>query len=149
MCGAAVPINMRMGRLVDAGTAAGGITGHANRLALHRLVRAHSRRKQPVFGLAPTPVDSQMLQQSRRESNITWNAALALPYVDHHALAIDIANLEVAKLIATQTRGIEGGDDGPVFQIGGVIENLLYFFRAEHGWDLRLFPGPGYALVEP
>ena len=41
--------------------------------------------------------------------------------MDHHALTVDIADLELPKLVTAQAGGIKSGDDGPVFQVDGVI----------------------------
>jgi hypothetical protein len=42
--------------------------------------------------------------------------------VNDHALAVDIAGLEVAKFVAAQSRRIQRCDPHPMLQIRGVIE---------------------------
>jgi hypothetical protein len=41
------------------------------------------------------PVDFEPFQQNGRESDIAGNAALGDTNVDHHALAVKIADLEI------------------------------------------------------
>jgi len=44
---------------------------------------------------------------------------------------------------------IGAGDDRPVFQVGGVIENAGDLFDAQYGRELRPLPGPCHLLVKP
>ena len=50
--------------------------------------------KEIDFGLHPAPVHAQGLQQLGTEWNIAIASTLALVNADHHALAVDIADLE-------------------------------------------------------
>jgi hypothetical protein len=65
--------------------------------------------KQPVGRLAPqlAPVDAQCIEQLRAEHDVTVLAALASPDVNDHALAVDIADLQVGDFFTACTRGIE------------------------------------------
>jgi hypothetical protein len=69
--------------------------------------------------------------------------------VQHHALRIDVADLEMAQFVGTQGSGIEGGEDGPVFQVVGVIEDAGDLFGAQDGDGLWPFLGGGNLFVEP
>src|SRR5437588_360180 len=66
--------------------------------------------EQPIGGLAfqPAPVDAQRLEQLGTEHDITVLASLASPDMNDHALAVDVADLQVRHFCATCARGIEG-----------------------------------------
>ena len=54
--------------------------------------------KEPLLRLAPesTPVGAQRIEQLRAEHAIAVLAALALPDMNHHPLAVDVADLRLA-----------------------------------------------------
>ena len=51
--------------------------------------------EEPLLRLAPeaTPVSAQCFKQLRAEHHVAVLAALALPDMNHHALAVDVAHL--------------------------------------------------------
>src|SRR5271157_6111000 len=55
---------------------------------------AFATREQIGAGLFPAPVLSQGFQQRRAERNVTASAAFSAFHADHHALAIDVAELQ-------------------------------------------------------
>src|ERR1700693_5583098 len=65
--------------------------------------------EQPIGGLAPqpAPVDAQGIEQLGAEHDITVLASLASPDMNDHALAVDIADLQVRHFCATCACGIE------------------------------------------
>src|ERR1019366_6322241 len=65
--------------------------------------------KQPLLRLAPesAPVSAQRIEQLRAEHDIAVLAALALPDMDHHPLAVDVADLQVGRFCAACAGGIE------------------------------------------
>ena len=65
--------------------------------------------KQPILRLAPetSPVDPQLLEQLRAEHDIAVLAALALVDVNHHPLAVDVADLQAGRFRAACAGGIE------------------------------------------
>src|SRR5216684_5498874 len=89
---------------------------------IERLIVALLRREQPLLRLAPSVVDAQPFEQNRRQRDVSWDTALAPAYIQDHPLAIDVAHLQMAQFIAAQGRGIEGGDDGPMLQVAGLVE---------------------------
>jgi len=69
-----------------------GITGdrqYANPAQMHGRPRLVSR-KEPVLRLPPAPVETEQLQELRREQDLARIFALAIPDVHHHPLAVDI-----------------------------------------------------------
>src|ERR1035437_1491866 len=65
--------------------------------------------KQPLLRLAPesAPVSAQRFEQLRAEHYIAVLAALALPDMNHHPLAVDVADLQVGGFCAARTGGIK------------------------------------------
>src|ERR1035441_5441796 len=65
--------------------------------------------EEPLLGLAPesAPVDAQFFEQLRAEHDIAVLAALAFPDMDHHPLAVDVADLQVGRFRAACAGGIE------------------------------------------
>src|ERR1035437_4498725 len=65
--------------------------------------------KQPLLRLTPesAPVSAQRIEQLRAEHYIAVLASLALPDVNHHPLAVDVADLQVGRFCAARTSGIK------------------------------------------
>ena len=54
------------------------------------------------------PIDAKGIEQFRAEHDIAVLPSLASPDMNDHALAVDIADLQVRHFCATCARGIEG-----------------------------------------
>jgi hypothetical protein len=65
--------------------------------------------KEPLLRLATesAPVNAQLFEQLRTEHDVVVLAALALPDMDHHPLAVDVADLQVSRFCAACTGGIK------------------------------------------
>src|ERR1035437_1405046 len=65
--------------------------------------------KEPLLRLAPeaAPVSAQRFEQLRAEHDIAVLASLALPDMNHHPLAVDVADLQVGRFCAARARGIQ------------------------------------------
>src|SRR5450631_242074 len=65
--------------------------------------------KEPLFRLAPesAPVGAQSFEQLGAEHDIAVLAALALPDMNHHPLAVDVADLQVGRFCAACAGGIK------------------------------------------
>src|SRR5664280_1928734 len=65
--------------------------------------------KEPLLRLASesTPVGAQLFEQLRAEHDIAVLAALAFSDMDHHPLAVDVADLQVGRFCAACTGGIK------------------------------------------
>src|SRR5882724_1017641 len=77
--------------VTDAGRRDGVRTdGHVGAPALH------GSREEIGFWFHPAPVDAHGFEQGWTERHLAVSAALALLNANHHALAVDVADLELA-----------------------------------------------------
>src|ERR1017187_9008603 len=94
--------------------------------------------KEPLLGLAPesTPVDAQLFEQLRAEHNIAILAALALPDVNHHPLAVDVTDLQVGRFCAACTGGIKRHEKDAMK--GGIrgVDQARDLLLAEYLWKV-------------
>src|SRR5215469_4700011 len=88
--------------------------------------------KQVGLGLPPAPVEAQAFQQFRTQGHIAVAAALALVNADHHALTVDVTDLETAKFGTSHGGGIQGHEQGAVIEIVCRIDEPRHFLRAEY-----------------
>src|SRR5207245_1226240 len=73
--------------------------------------------KEPRLELIELPVASQEWEQVGGEHHEAITFALALAYVDHHPLGVDVGALELTEFGDADARGIEGGQDDAMFQM--------------------------------
>src|ERR1700677_802499 len=94
--------------------------------------------KQPLLRLAPetSPVDAKLLQQLRAEHDIAVLAALALSAMDHHPLAVDVADLQVGRFRAACSGGIHRHQQDAMKRRIGSLNESRHFFLAEHPWKV-------------
>src|SRR5208283_5437521 len=90
--------------------------------------------KQPLLRLAPetSPVDAKFIEQLRAEHDIAVLAALALADMNHHPLAVDVADLQVSRFGAACASGIHRHQQDAM---KGCIRSLNQsgnFFLTEH-----------------
>src|ERR1035441_7234807 len=90
--------------------------------------------EEPLLGLAPesAPVDAQLFEQLRAEHDIAVLAALALPDMDHHPLAVYVADLQVGRFRAACAGGIHRHQQDAMK--GGIrrLNQSRDFFLAEY-----------------
>src|SRR5580658_8254599 len=93
--------------------------------------------KQPGAGLArqSAPVLPQYLEQFWAEHHIPVFASLAALDVNHHALAIDVADFQVGQFRASYSGGVEGHQQGAMEGSAGRLNELSNFFLAEDRWQ--------------
>jgi hypothetical protein len=133
----------------DGGTAARLAAEGAEGVARHRLAGVLSGGEEPVRGPAPAIVNAEPFPQGRRQWDVAGNAALAVADVQEHAGRVDVLDLELAQFVTAQGGGVEGGQDGPVLQIVGVVEDAGDLLSGHDGDGERPFLGCGDLLVEP
>ena len=133
----------------DSGAVAGLGAESAEGVARHRLARVLFGGEEPVGGLAPAIVNAEPFPQGRRKWDIAGDSAFAVADVKEHAGRVDVLDLELAQFVAAQGGGVEGGEDGPVFQIVGVVEHAGDLLGGHDGDGERPFLGGGDLLVEP
>ena len=99
VCGKAVPQQMRMHTFLNAGALSGSLAGVARRFRINRVMPGMPAipGKEPIAGFSPqaTPVLAQFVEQLRAEHDIAVLAAFSSADMNHHALAVDIADLQV------------------------------------------------------
>ena len=105
--------------------------------------------KQPLCRLAPepAPVDAQRIEQLRAEHDIAVLASLASLDMNHHALAVDIADLQMRRFCATCPGGIERHQQDAVEGTFGGIDQTRHLLRAEHLGRRRTFFGYGVSAT--
>ena len=137
MRGKAVAQSVGMDALVlKAGAFGGLLTGVPENLGGDRMTRGMPSvaGEQPIGGLAfqPAPVDAQGIEQLGAEHDITVLASLASPDMNDHALAVDIADLQVRHFCATCARGIERHQQDAMKGKLGRVDQTRHFFLAQH-----------------
>jgi hypothetical protein len=59
-------------------------------------------------------VNPQSFEQNRGKANPARNSSLSLAHMQHHVLAVDIADLKMLQFAAAQGCRVERRDDSPV-----------------------------------
>src|SRR5271166_4256485 len=149
----AVPKRVRMNLFLDASSSCSVLTGIPSHLGVDRPIAGVPTIawKQPNTGLAPqaAPVLPQRFEQFRAEHDVPIFAALTALNVDHHALAIDVGNLQMCQLGAADAGRIERHQRDTIKRSARRVDQLRYFLRAEDGGQTqhllgirRLFGAP-------
>src|ERR1035438_2528185 len=112
VCGEAMSQSVRMDvPVIEAGSFGSNLAGSPQDLGGHRLAGCVPTvaGKEPLLRLAPesAPVSAQRIEQLWAEHYIAVLASLALPDVNHHPLAVDVADLQVGRFCAACAGGIE------------------------------------------
>src|SRR5262245_25153293 len=96
MGGPTVPQRVRRYFLLYACASGGLSDGIPYRFRSDRLLRsiAVKTREQIDLGFSPSPIGAQHLEQSWGQRHVAILVALALPNVDHHALAIHVGHFQ-------------------------------------------------------
>src|SRR6266478_6202525 len=105
MSGKAVPQGVERYALVDLGPIGCGMAGAIELARRHRL-HAVAARKQPALRSCRLPPGAQQFEEMWRQHHVTVFTAFALLDADHHALAVDVADLERDHLGGAQTGAI-------------------------------------------
>jgi hypothetical protein len=107
--------------------------------------------KQPNAGLAPqaAPVVPQGFEQFRAEHDVPILATFTALNMDHHALAIDVGNLQMCQLGAADAGRIKRHQQDAIKRRARRVDQLGHFLRAEDGGQAqhllgirRLFGAP-------
>ena len=90
--------------------------------------------KQPLLRLAPetAPVGAQFFEQLRAEHDIAVLAALALADMNHHPLAVDVADLQVSRFCAACAGGIHRHQQDAMKGCIRRLNQSRDFFLTEH-----------------
>ena len=104
----------------------------ARRDRLHRI----AAREQPALRPRRPPPGAQQLEQLRRQHDVAVLAALALLDADHHALAVDVGDLERDDLGDAQARAIGDAQRRLVLEPGRRLQQPRHLLRAQHDRQL-------------
>src|ERR1700688_4955323 len=137
MRGKAVAQSVGMDVLVfKAGACGGLLTGVPENLGGDRMTRRMPSvaGEQPIGGLAfqPAPVDAERIEQLGAEHDIAVLASLASADMNDHALAVDIADLQMRHFCAPCARGIERHQQDAMKRKLCSVDQTRYFFLAEY-----------------
>ena len=86
-----------------------------------------------TLGVPPqaAPVCAEFLQQFGAEHDVAVFASFAALNVDHHSLAVDVADFQVGQLGAAESGGISGHQQHAVKRRFRGVDQLRDFFLAE------------------
>jgi hypothetical protein len=134
MSSEAMPKHVGMGNL-DFGSLGGLLACIPNRFRNDRPIRAVAAvaRKEPDPGSLSyaVPMLTKLLEQLKTKHHVPVPASLAAFDVNHHALAVDVPELQVRHLLVPGSGGIEGHEQSAMERSGGRINELSNFFLAE------------------
>src|ERR1700693_654258 len=96
--------------------------------------------KEPVAGFSPQPkpVLAQFFEQLGAEHDIAVFAALSYPDMNHHALAVDIVDLQVCYLSTSQSGSVERHEQSAVEGSASGIDESCDFFLAKDRWKVMV-----------
>src|SRR3974377_130719 len=109
--------------------------------------------KEPVavFSPQPTPMLAQFFEQLGAELDIAVLAALSSADMNPHALAVDIADLQVCHLSTPQAGSVERHEQSAMEGSASGIDESCDFFLAEDRWKVMVLfrlgslgDGPGF-----
>src|SRR5664279_4794950 len=95
-------------------------------------------REQPLLGLAPetSPVGAQLFEQPRAEHDIAVLAALPLADMNHHPLAVDVADLQMSRFCTACAGGIHRHQQDAMKGCIRRLNQSRDFFLAEYHWKV-------------
>ena len=124
-----------MGTNLDPRSLGGVLARMPNRFRIDRPIRvvAVVARKEPDPGSLPyaAPVLTKLLEQRKTKHHVPVFAPLAALDVNHHALAVDVAELQARRLFVPGPGGIERHQQSAMEGSRGRIDELSNFFLAE------------------
>ncbi len=123
------------------------LAGVARGLGIHGLIAAVPAipGKQPDTrsSAQPPPVRAEFFEQNGAEHHVAILTTLAALDVDHHTLAVHIADLEAGQLRVANASRVERHEHGAIEGSRSSIDELRYFFLTENGGQTVAFLGIG------
>src|SRR5467141_1601946 len=142
MSGEAMAQGVGMDGTVEARALRGSLAGVVQRFCVDRVIRSMPTvaGKEPVAGFSPqpTPVLAQFFEQLGAEHDIAVFAALSSADMNHHALAVDIADLQVYYLSTPQAGSVERHEQSAMEGSVSGIDESCNFFLAEDRWKVMV-----------
>src|SRR5271169_1893570 len=135
MRGKTVAKRVRVDAFLDARSLGGVMTRVPNRFGIDRQISAVAvvAVKEPHAGFSPqaVPMCLELFEEHGTEHDVAIFASLASLDVNHHALVVDIADLQMRQLGTTRAGGVERHQNRPMERRAGRIDKLSDFFLAE------------------
>ena len=76
------------------------------------------------------PVLAQQVERGLGQCNVAVLGSLAAVNMDHHALAVDVGDFEVAGFVKAQAAGVDGGKKDVAGKVFDLSQNAADFFDA-------------------
>ena len=153
MRGKAVAQGVRVYGFLESGATSSSLTGMVDRLGSDGPITGVSvpARKQPHTALSSqaAPVLAQFYEQLGAEQHISVSAAFATLNVNHHALAVDIADFQAREFGTPESGGIERHEQSAMQGRLGRINEPGNFFLAENRWQVNNFLRVGSLFDAP
>src|SRR3984893_2363905 len=142
MSGEAMAQGVGMDGTIKARALRGFLGGVVYRFCVDRVIRSMPTvaGKEPVAGFSPqpTPVLAQLFKQLGAEHDVAVFAALSSADMNHHALAVDIAGLQVCYLSTPQAGSVECHEQSAMEGSASGIDEPCDFFLAEDRWKVMV-----------
>src|SRR5215472_5352284 len=136
MRGEAMPQRVRMNRFPETCTLSRLLASMPNSFRIDGPIPAMAviTRKKPDTRLSPQPppVFPEFLEQLVAQHHVSILASLPALDVNHHALAVDVANFQVRQFGTAHSRSVERHQQGAMVGSTGGINQSRHFFLAEH-----------------
>ncbi|MCY1301453.1 hypothetical protein D9M68_735600 [compost metagenome] len=130
-----MPHCVRGDGLADAGATAGVMASDSQGTGVDGPIR-EAAGEQPVLRSANAPVAAQDLQQSRRKHDVAVGMPLALLDAQHHALTVDVADLQAGRFRDPQAGGVGRHQDRAVLDATDGFKEARHFIRTENDREL-------------
>ena len=95
--------------------------------------------KQPCAGLSPqaAPVSLEFVEQFWAEQNIAVFATFTALDVDHHALAVHVADFQVCQFSASYSGGVERHQQSAMIRSQSCVDESRHFLLTEDRWQVN------------
>lgn len=141
MRGKAVAQGVRVYGFWESGATSSSLAGMVDRFGSDGPITGVSMpaRKQPHTALSSqaAPVLAQFFEQLGAEQHISVSAAFATSNVNHHALAVDIADSQAREFGTPESGGVERHEQSAMQGWSGRIDEPGDFFLAENRWQVN------------
>src|SRR5260370_15866381 len=153
MCGEAVPQRMWVQLLLEARSLSGFFASVPDHFGGDRGITGMPAVawKQPYAGLSPqaAPVLLEFVEQFWAEQNIAIFATFTALDVDHHALAVHVANFQTREFGTPESGGVERHQQSAMEGRASRIDESRHFLLAEDRWQVNGLLRVGCFRVAP
>jgi len=112
-------------------------------------LRVRHTRKQPVGGAAAFPVLAKEEQIVKGQDGAAVLVAFGLADEDAHVAAVDVGNLEMRSFADPEAGSVDGGENGPVLEVGSGGKQKTDITRRKNGGEKSILLHPGDVLHVP